>query len=213
MNLMRRLGVSYNSAWMLNQKLMQVMLERDASTMLTEHIEINEAYIGGERTGGKVGQGAEGKFLFVAAVQTDVDGRPQKMALRKLSGFTSEQINTCAKKKLKPSADIYSDASACFAAVMNNGCSHALNVSGRGKKSVQNPSFKWVNTALGNMMSSLTGTYRHNSSKHVVRYLTEFQHRFNRRNDLAGIFSRLGYISLHTPPMPYSLLKMAETSS
>ena len=68
MELMRRLGVSYNTAWMLKQKLMQVMLEREARTMLTDRVEIDDAYIGGERTGGKVGRGAPGKTPFVAAV-------------------------------------------------------------------------------------------------------------------------------------------------
>ena len=119
MELMRRLGVSYNTAWMLKQKFMQVMLEREAGTKLTERVEIDDTYIGGERTGGKVGRGAEGKTPFVAAVQTDIDGRPQQMALHKLTGFTNDQIDAFAKKKLKPSADVYSDGLACFAAVIN----------------------------------------------------------------------------------------------
>ena len=136
MELMRRLGVSYNTAWMLKQKLMRVMLEREAGTMLTERVEIGDAYIGGERTGGKVGRGAEGKTPFVVAIQTDIDGRLQKIALHKLSGFTNEQIDAFAKKKLKPTADVYSDGLACFAAVINQGCSHTVTVSGGGKKSV-----------------------------------------------------------------------------
>ena len=65
MELMRRLGVSYNTACMLKQKLKQVMLEREAGTMLTERVEIDDAYIGGERSGGKVGRGAEGKASFL----------------------------------------------------------------------------------------------------------------------------------------------------
>ena len=212
MELMRRLGVSYNTAWMLKQKLMQVMLEREARTTLTDRVEIDDAYIGGERTGGKVGRGAPGKTPFVAAVQTDWQGKPQRMALHKVSGFTNEQIDAFAKKKLKPTADVYTDGLACFAAVINQGCSHTVMVSGGGRQSVENPSFKWVNTALGNIKSALTGTYRHVSSKHVARYLAEFQYRFNRRYDLAGILSRLSYVSLRTPPMPYKLLKLAEAS-
>ncbi len=79
--------------------------------------------------------------------------------------------------------------------------------------SVENPTFKWVNTALGNIKSVLTETYRHVSSKHDARYLAEFQYRFNRCNDLAGMLSRLSYVSLRTPPMPYKLLKLAEASA
>ena len=213
MKLIRRLGISYNTAWMLKQKLMQVTLEREAGNKLAELVEIDDADIGGERTGGKVGRGAEGKTPLVAAVQTDIDGKPQQMALHKLSGFSDEQIDAFAKKKLKPSADVYSDGLACFAAVINQGCSHKVTVSGGGKISVQNPSFKWVDTALANIKSSLTGTYCHISSKHVARYLAEFQYRFNRRNDLAGILSWLSYVSLRMPHMPYDLLKLAKASA
>ena len=37
------------------------MLERDAAKPLTGRVEIDDAYLGGERTGGKRGRGAEGK--------------------------------------------------------------------------------------------------------------------------------------------------------
>ncbi len=53
MELMRWLGVSCNTAWMLKQKLMQVMLEREASTILSDRVEIDDAYIGGERSGAR----------------------------------------------------------------------------------------------------------------------------------------------------------------
>ena len=210
MELMRRLGVSYNTAWMLKQKPMQVMLEREAGTMLTERGEIDDAYIGCERTGGNVGRGAAGTPPFVAAVQTDIDGRLQCMALHEVSGFTNEQMDTFAKKELEVEANVHSDGLACFAAVINHVCSQTVTIIESGIKSAQNPSFKWVNTAVGNIKSSLTRTYRHISLKHVARYLAEFQYRINRRNDLALMLSRLSYVSLRTPPMPYKLLKLAE---
>ena len=45
----RRLGVTQNTAWKLNHKLMQVMMERDAGKRLTGRVEIDDAYLGGER--------------------------------------------------------------------------------------------------------------------------------------------------------------------
>jgi hypothetical protein len=50
----RRLGISTNAAWRLQHKLMQAMLERDRRYKLGAagpRIEIDDAYIGGERTG------------------------------------------------------------------------------------------------------------------------------------------------------------------
>src|ERR1700756_5770623 len=49
----RRLGISTNAAWRIQHKLMQAMIERDRRYMLGAagpRIEIDDAYIGGERT-------------------------------------------------------------------------------------------------------------------------------------------------------------------
>ena len=66
----RRLGVTQTTAWKIKHKLKQVMLERDATKRLAGRIEIDDAYLGGERSGGKRGRGAAGKTPFVAAVET-----------------------------------------------------------------------------------------------------------------------------------------------
>ena len=66
----RRLGVTQTTAWKMKPKLKQVMLERDAGKRLTGRAEIDDAYLGGERTGGKRGRGAPGRTPFVAAVET-----------------------------------------------------------------------------------------------------------------------------------------------
>ena len=50
-------------------------------------------------------------------------------------------------------------------------------------------------------------------SKHVPRYLAEFEYHFNRRYDLAGMLPRLATAALQTPPMPYRLLKLAEVAA
>jgi ribosomal protein L37AE/L43A len=57
----RRLGVTQTTAWKIKHKLKQVMLERDATKRLSGRIEIDDAYLGGERSGGRRGRGAPGK--------------------------------------------------------------------------------------------------------------------------------------------------------
>ena len=59
----RRLGISTNAAWRVQHKLMQAMIERDRRYMLGAagpRIEIDDAYIGGERTGEGAGRGRRG---------------------------------------------------------------------------------------------------------------------------------------------------------
>ncbi|WP_419609010.1 IS1595 family transposase, partial [Thiolapillus sp.] len=87
LQLKRDIGVSYNTAWKMKHKLMQVMLEREKGKKLSGRIEIDDAYIGGERPG-KPGRGAAHKAPFIAVVETEgEEHRPQRMQLRTVSGF------------------------------------------------------------------------------------------------------------------------------
>lgn len=52
----RQLGVSYNTAWLLKQKLMQAMVDRDSDFALGGIVQMDDAYWGGERHGGGTGR-------------------------------------------------------------------------------------------------------------------------------------------------------------
>jgi hypothetical protein len=57
LGLKREIGVSYNTAWGMKHKIMQVMKERDDSKLLKGTIQLDDVYWGGERHGGKRGRG------------------------------------------------------------------------------------------------------------------------------------------------------------
>ncbi|WP_089728619.1 IS1595 family transposase [Candidatus Thiosymbion oneisti] len=210
LQLKRAIGVSYNTAWKLKHKLMQVMLEHQKGEMLTGRIEMDDAYIGGERPG-KPGRGARHKAPFIAVVETEEEThRPQRMQLRAVKGFRSCEIERYASANLSPGCRVVSDGLVCFTAVEKAGCRHVGIVSAGGRKGVEHPSFKWVNTLLGNIKNAITGTLHSVSLKHVPRYLAEFEYRFNRRYRLGDMVERLTSVALRTPPMPYRLLRMAE---
>jgi transposase-like protein len=209
----RRLGVTQTTAWTIKHKLAQVMMERDAEQQLNGRVELDDAYLGGERSGGKRGRGAEGKTPFVAAVETTPEGKPVRIKLRRVSSFCNHAISGFAKRSLDPTCEVVSDGLACFAAVTEAGCQHQVIKNGSGPAAARTPAFKWVNTALGNIKAAITGTYRAIHQKHVPRYLAEFEYRFNRRYDLAAMLPRLIHAAVQTPPMPYRLLKLAEVSA
>jgi ribosomal protein L37AE/L43A len=211
--LARRLGVTQTTAWSIKHKLMQVMMERDAGKRLAGRVEMDDAYLGGERSGGKRGRGAPGKTPFVAAVETTEEGKPVHLKLRRVSGFCGRAISGFARRSLDPGCEVVSDGLACFAAVTEAGCRHEVIKTGSGAAAARTPAFKWVNTALGNIKAAITGTYRSISRKHVPRYLAEFEYRFNRRCDLAAMLPRLTWAAVRTPPMPYRMLKLAEVSA
>lgn len=206
----RRLGVTQTTAWKLKHKLMQVMMERDSSKRLAGRIEMDDAYLGGERSGGKRGRGSPGKTPIVAAVETTPEGKPVRLKLRRVKGFRRKEIKRLARRTIHPGSTVVSDGLACFRGTADAGCSHQPIRTGSGRKAALTPAFKWVNTALGNIKTALAGTYRAIRQKHVSRYLAEFEYRFNRRYDLAAMMPRLGWAAVRTPPMPYRLLKLAD---
>ena len=208
----RRLGVTQTTAWVMKHKLAQVMLERNASKRLKGAVQMDDAYIGGARPGRR-GRGAKGKTPFVAAVATTDDGKPDQIILRPVKAFSLVAIRKLAATALAPDAQVLTDGLACFAAVADVGCAHAAIKTGAGPRAAKTPAFKWVNTALGNIKAALVGTYRAVRSKHVPRYLAEFEYRFNRRYDLSAMISRLAFVALRTAPMPYRLLKLADVAA
>ena len=132
------------------------------------------------------------------------------MKLRRVAGFSGAAIEDFAERSLASDCAVVSDGLACFASVTKAGCTHTVIKTGSGAAGARAPAFKWVNTALGNIKSAITGTYRSISCKHVPRYLAEYQYRFNRRYDLAAMIPRLTWAGVRTVPMPYTLLKLAE---
>jgi len=123
LELKRELGISYNAAWHLKHKLLQVIKERDDSQPLRGNVQLDDAYIGGERRGGKRGRGAPGKTPFVAAVQTNDEGHPITMRLSKVKGFRKEEIAAWAQRHLHAATIVVSDGLSCFAGVEMAGAS------------------------------------------------------------------------------------------
>lgn len=210
LELKRLLGVNYKAAWRLKHKLMQVMDEREADRVLGERVEVDDAYLGGVRSG-KSGRGAEGKVPFVIAVQTSEDEhRPWYVRLDPLPGFSKKALVQWAETALAPDALMVSDGLACFAAAADLVESHERVVVGT-RKSSDLECFHWVNTLLGNIKSSIQGTYHgFKFDKYAARYLAELQYRFNRRFDLPRMFPRLLRACVLTGPRPEQWLRSAE---
>ena len=127
---------------------------REDDRQLDGRVEIDDAYLGGERSGGKTGRGSENKVPFVAAVQTTPDGQPQFVCLRQ-QPFTHEEVSVFAARSIAPSATVISDGLWCFGAVQIVGADHERVVTGGGKASTKLPQFKAINTFLGNLKRSL----------------------------------------------------------
>src|SRR3954465_1555458 len=209
----RRLGISTNAAWRFQHKLMQAMIERDRRYKLGAsgpRTQIDDAYIGGERTGEGSGRGRRGHTPFIIAVETSKDGRPLYARLQVVRGFqTGETKRLCAR--IAVGTIIVSDGGQWFRCIAwQPGLIHQRHVTGSDRTAARHPAFRWANTVLANVKNSLLATHRAVAAKHLPRYLGAFAWRFNRRVVLKTIHERLAIAAAATPPMPYRLLKLAE---
>jgi len=212
LELMRQLGVSYRTAWLVKHKIMEAMRVREERRELSGRVEIDDAYLGGELSGGTAGRGSENKVPFVAAVQTTPSGHPVVACLRQ-QPHTTEEVSVFAAQHIAPSATVVSDGLWCFLGTQIVGAAHERVVTGGGKACVKLPQFKAINTLLGNLKTAIGGTYHaFDFAKYAHRYLAEFQYRFNRRFNMKIILSRLLTALVLAPPSCERTLRAAEVS-
>jgi hypothetical protein len=209
--LKRAVGVSYRTAWLLHHKLMQAMVEREGGYQLSDKVQLDDAYLGGEHSDGSVGRGSSNKVPFVAAVQVDAHGHPLRAKFAQLPGFTRKAIAVWATEALCPGTTAVSDGLACFAGVTDAGCFHEPVIVG-GRKPKEVPVLQWVNTVLGNVKSGLSGAYHaFDFGKYAERYLGAIAYRFNRRFDLHALPARLLAAAVATGPHTERSIRLAET--
>lgn len=126
----RQLGVSYPTAWLLHHKVNRAMVAPEDVHLLKGVVQVDAAYLGGERAGGESGRGSENKVPFVAAVFLDDRGRPRLLKLNWVSAFTWGAMGKWAKASLAAGYAVVSDRLGCFAAVTTAGCTHQAVVAG-----------------------------------------------------------------------------------
>ena len=179
------------------------MARREGDKPLSGRVEMDDASLGGVRSGGKRGRGAPGKPPSVAAVSTSPRGRPHKVKLVPVKGFRKREGARFAKRHLDAGTRTITDGLNCWTVLDRTGCDHRSVRTGSGRKAARMASFKWVNTALGDIKSAITGTYRKLGPDHAERYLASFAWRYNRRHQLQTMNPRFLHSAPRTQPITY----------
>ena len=211
LELSRHLDVNYDTAWLLHNKILKAMSDRDDAYVLRGKIQMDDAYLGGERPGGKAGRGSENKIPIIAAISLNESGHPIHAKITPVIGFSSEAVGSWAMAHLDPDCAVLTDGLACFRSVITAGCSHEAVVTG-GKHPNDLPQFRWVNTLLGNLKTSLSGTFHaFNFDKYAKRYLGGYCFRFNRRFSLPAMTERIANAVCCCIPCTERDLRIAES--
>ncbi len=210
LELMRHLGVCYQTAWAMKHKLMEAMWVRERDRTLGGTVQIDEAFLGGQASG-RDSLGRKGKVALLAAVSAAPDGKASKVCLSKQPA-TAEDVVVFSLNTLEPGSVVISDGAPSFNYVKwNRLAEHQPIVTGGGKQACEIPQLKAVNTVLGNLKTAIPGTHHaFNFAKYADRYLAEYQFRFNRRFDLRALMQNLIRAAVTCKPEPVPTLRMAE---
>ena len=180
LELMRQLQVSYPTAWLVKHKIMEAMRLDEVDRQLAGRVEMDDAYLGGQRSGGKTGRGSENKIPFVVAVQTTASGLIDRVCMAQLP-FRRTAIQDFVQAHTARPLTVVSDGLDCFVAARSAGV-HERIVTGGGPDAAKHPAFAAVNTVLGNLKTAIAGTFHaFDFAKYAPRYLADFQFRMNHR--------------------------------
>ena len=92
--------MNYRTAWLVHNKIMQAIKERDGAYVLRGKVQVDDAYLGGERCDGKPGRGSKNKVPIVAAVSIDDAGHPRYVKLATVTTFSFAAIADWAQDSL-----------------------------------------------------------------------------------------------------------------
>lgn len=211
LELKRHLGVRYRTAWRLKHKIMQAMMEREETRQLAGFVQVDDAYLGGEANGGKVGRGAPNKQPFVIAVSTDETlEHPTFAVIEPVRAFDNASLLDWGTRRLAPDAEVFSDGLGCFRRVIDLGHAHTVLDTGGGRAATEVKGARWANIVLGNVKRAISGRYHSvKQAKYARRYLAEAAWRFNRRFRLREMLPRLLRAMIVCAPCPEPSLRLA----
>lgn len=193
LELKRHLGVCYRTAWRMKQKIMEAMTEREEGRQLAGFVQIDDAYLGGERNGGKRGRGSENKQPFVIAVSTDKSlEHPTFAVIEPVRNFTNQAMLEWGRRRLAVDAEAFSDGLACFGRFADLDRAHTVLETAGGRAATEVQGARWANIVLANVKRAISGRYHAvRQAKYARRYLAEAAYRFNRRFHQSSMLPRL----------------------
>ncbi|MHB8742804.1 MAG: IS1595 family transposase [Sulfuricaulis sp.] len=212
LELKRHLGVCYDTAWKLKHKVMQVMTEREEPRQLAGFVQVDDAYLGGERNGGKPGRGSENKQPFLIAVATDeMLECPTFAVIEPVRTFDNTTMADWCERRLAPDAEVFTDGLWAFRRFADAGHAHTVLETQGGRAATEVRGARWVNVVLGNVKRAISGSYHAiRQAKYARRYLAEAAYRFNRRFRLRELLPRLARAMVLCKPWPEPKLRTVD---
>jgi len=190
--LQRQLGVTYKTAYRMGMQIRK-LTERadDFDALLSGHIEIDEAYVGGRVSGLGGGRGAPNKTIVLGMIE-----RQGRTVARIIPDVKTRTIRPIVNELIEKGSTVSTDELRSYTLLTDDGYRHGRVNHGKGQYSryVTKALQFHVNTVEGFwrlFKASVRSTHVHISGKHMQRYLDEFTFRANHRERVNGMFDLL----------------------
>ena len=190
--LQRQLGVTYKCAWRMGQQIRQLMSNADGFALLQGHVELDEAYVGGRRRGGKTGRGAAGKTIVYGMKE-----RGGRMVTEIVPNAGMVALRGATLRNVKPGSTISTDDWSSYHLLERDGYIH-------GVVNHSHKEYAWYDAESDTTFhtnhvesfwrlfkKSIASTHIHVSPKYMSRYLREFTFRSNHREKQNAMFDLL----------------------
>jgi hypothetical protein len=206
LQLQKDLGIgSYKTAWRITHAIRLAMAQEAREDWLEGLLQLDDAYVGGAKQGGKSGRGAPGKKAVVVLAQPGTKKKPGKVAFAVGEQVDRQLVRTVVERHVHGKATVVSDALAS-----NRAAAGVEGVRHEAVSSSADPLGAWAELAtvhrhIANAKRFLVGTHHAIGLQNAEVFLGEFAWRFNRRYERKaplGLLSRL----VHTPPRPLQTL-------
>lgn len=171
---------SYHTAWEWLHKLRRAMV-RPGRERLSGTVEVDETYVGGEKSG-KRGRGAAGKALVMVAVE-DKGGKGKKgigrIRLHRVVNVSAKNLEAFIQANVEPGSKVRTDSWNGYSQIGSKGYTH--NIARDTAYCGDDPLFL-CHLVISLFKRWLLGTYQGAvRAAHLDYYLDEYTFRFNRR--------------------------------
>ncbi|MBL8691683.1 MAG: IS1595 family transposase [Rhodospirillaceae bacterium] len=188
----RSLGVTYKTAWRMGQQIRLLMSKANGFEIMQGHVELDEAYVGGKRSGGKRGRGAPGKTIVFGMKE-----RGGRIATAIIPDIKKQTLRSVTLQNVAPGSVVSTDELMSYGLLNGDGYKHGQVK--HGEKDYAHYDYRIGDVVHVNNVESfwrlfkksVASTHIHVSSKYMQRYLDEFTFRSNRRAMKNAMFDLL----------------------
>jgi transposase-like protein len=187
--LQRQLGVTYKTAYRIGMQIRKLMGATDFDGLLSGHIQADEAYVGGRRSGGKRGRGAPGKTIVMGMKQ---EGGP--LVAKVIPDVKKPTLRAVVNENVEKGSVVSTDELMSYGLLTGDGYIHGA-VKHSAKEWTHYDYRQGVTHSTNHVegfwrlfKASVRSTHIQISGKHMERYLGEFTFRQNHRERVNAMF-------------------------